>query len=67
MRLVAQTIMVQSKSRAESTVEAMRESEDEKKHATILAIKRKTFATTLIWIVVVSEVKSKGVLGQDAH
>lgn len=41
-------MMVQRRSRAESTVDAIRDRDDEKKQATILAARRKTFAITLI-------------------
>ena len=46
--LVVHIIKVQSKSRAESTREAIRDREEEKKAAHILAMRRRTLATTLI-------------------
>lgn len=42
-------IRVHSRSRAESTREAMSEREEEAKAATILAMRRMMFAITLIW------------------
>jgi hypothetical protein len=41
---------VQSRSRPESTIEAINEREDEKNTAAILAMRRRMFAITLIWI-----------------
>lgn len=41
-------MMVQRRSRAESTVDAIRDRDDEKKQATILAARRNMLATTLI-------------------
>lgn len=46
--LVVYIIMVQRRSRAESTREARRESEVEKKAAVIFAIRRRILARTLI-------------------
>lgn len=48
-RLVVQIMRVQRRSRAESTREAIREREEEKKTATILAARRRMLARTLIW------------------
>lgn len=44
---VVHTIMVQSRSKALSVVEAMSDSDPEKKQATTLAARRNTLATTL--------------------
>jgi hypothetical protein len=40
---------VQSRSRAESTVEAIREREEEKKQAVTFAASKRIFAMTFIW------------------
>ena len=47
---VVQTISVQRRSRPESTSEAMREREEEKKTAPIFAARRSTFEMTLICV-----------------